>query len=45
MEVAQTGPLEVVLYEHVEEAGAELVLGVVNVLSVVGERERRESRH
>ena len=45
VEAAETRPLEVILYEHVEETGAEPVLGVVDVLSVVGEGERREACH
>ena len=45
VEAAQAGPVEIILYEDVEQAGADPVLGVVQVGSVVVEAERREAGH
>ena len=43
VEAAQTGPVEIILYEDVEQAGAQSVLGVVHVLPVVVQTERRQA--
>ena len=43
VEAAQAGPVEIILYEDVEQAGADPVLGVVEVLPVVAEAERRQA--